>query len=376
MSLSRKVVLPAGLLAALLLSACGAFALPQVQVDVPSAQSEAPELSAPETLSQEEVLVELYQRVNPSVVNILVQGPNGGGQGSGFVYDTLGHIVTNNHVVAGADQIRVTFADGVEAAAEVVGTDVHADLALIKVDPSLADLRPLTLGDSDSLQVGQTVVAIGNPFGLAGSMTTGIVSGLGRLLPDGGLTPDGSRYSIPDIVQTDAAINPGNSGGPLLDLDGNVIGVNTAIESPVRGSSGVGYAVPVGIISRVVPALIEQGRVEYPYLGISGTTLGGALAQAMNLDPEQRGVLVAEVVEGGPAARAGLRGSNREVNSGGLVLLVGGDVIVGIDGREVTDFNDLLTYIVRHTAVGQTVTITLLRDGQQQTVELTLVARP
>ncbi|MBL8055096.1 MAG: trypsin-like peptidase domain-containing protein [Anaerolineales bacterium] len=395
------------------LTACAVPALPQIAFNQSGSPASSVKLSEPvRTAGQaaaagpdgEQALEQLYSRVNPAVVNITVvakdqaapsgltvpelpgfpqfQAPTPStpgvsvGEGSGFVYDNQGHIVTNNHVVANAAQIKVTFADGVEAAGTVVGAAPDADLAVIKVDVDPSELHPLALGESDALKVGQTAVAIGNPFGLAGSMTTGIVSGLGRLLADGGQTPAGGSYSIPDIIQTDAAINPGNSGGPLLDLAGDVIGVNTAIESPVRGSSGVGYAVPAAIVRQVVPALIEHGRYDFPYLGITGTTLGADLAKAMHLEAGQRGVLVVAAAEGGPAAKAGLRGSATETQVAGLPAKIGGDVIVKVDSQPVSEFSDLLSYLVRHTRVGQAVQLEILRDGRSQTMSVTLAARP
>lgn len=314
-------------------------------------------------LEQEQAFIDVYNRVNPAVVNIAV----GGGQGSGFLYDTQGHFVTNNHVVDSGGSIVVTFSDGSQSSARVVGTDPDSDLAVIRVDQLPANVVPVTLADSDALQVGQFVIAIGNPFGLQGSMTTGIVSALGRLLPSS--TSNGASYSIPDVIQTDAAINPGNSGGPLLDVQGRVIGVNSAIESPVRASSGVGYAVPSNIVDAVVPQLIASGRVAHPWLGIAGTSMTESIAEAMGLAESQRGVLISSVTAGGPAAAAGLRGGS---GSSGL----GGDVIVGIDGRSVAEFDDLLGYIVQYTTVGQTIQLDVLRNGTLNTVPLTLQARP
>ena len=314
----------------------------------------------------EDTLINLYERVNPGVVNIVVNS----GQGSGFVYDTEGHIVTNNHVIAGASRITVNFADGTEASATLVGTDPDSDLAVIKVDLPASELTPVPVGTSDDLRVGQFVVAIGNPFGLQGSMTVGIVSGLGRLLNEG------EGFSISDIIQTDAAINPGNSGGPLLNLDGEVIGINTAIESPVRASSGIGYAVPADTVTSTVEQLLSTGEVRHPWLGISGVEMNATLAQAMNLSAGQQGILVDQVIAGGPSADAGLRGSNRQTSVGGQVVRVGGDIIIAIDDQEVQDFDDLLTYVVQETEVGQTVTLHVLRDGQPTSVEVVLEARP
>lgn len=355
-----------------------------VPVIAPAVESPAVQTDTPTIVNQtltgyteeEATLINLYERNNPSVVHILVQSNLGGSEGSGFVYDTQGHIVTNNHVVEGAQQIIVTFSDDTQAAATVIGTDPQSDLAVIRVDLPANELLPVTLGDSEALRVGQSVIAIGNPFGLDGTMTTGIVSALGRQLPAGSSTPTGSSYVIPDIIQTDAAINPGNSGGPLFNLHGEVIGVNTAIESAVRSSAGVGYAIPSNIVANVVPQIINSGRAQHPWLGISGTTLSSQVAAAMGLNETQTGILLSEVISGGPAAQAGLRGATRQANIDGLTVLVGGDIITGVDGRAIEQFDDLLGYIVQHTQVGQTITLNILRDGQPQTVQLTLAARP
>lgn len=314
--------------------------------------------------AQQQAFIDVYAKVNPAVVHIGLQS----GQGSGFVYDEAGHIVTNNHVVAAGGPILVAFADGSQKEARLVGTDPDSDLAVIQVEAAPGELTAASLADSEALQVGQIVVAIGNPFGLEGSMTTGIISGLGRLLP-GAAGPNGARYNIPDVIQTDAAINPGNSGGPLLDLNGNVIGVNSAIESPVRASAGIGYAVPSNIVRVVVPQLIENGHVAHPWLGISGTTLTAALAQQLGLDGSQGGVLLTDVTNGSPAAAAGLLGVNS--GTGG-----NGDIITAIDGQPIGSFDQLLSYIVQHTRAGQIINLDVLRNGQVQTVSLTLQARP
>ncbi len=248
---------------------------------------------------------------------------------------------------------------------------------MIKVDVDPDDLTVVPLGSSADLKVGQITVAIGNPYGLKNSMTTGIVSGLGRMLDASqSLTSSGSTYSIPDIIQTDTAINPGNSGGPLLDLDGTVIGVNTAIQSASGSNSGVGYAVPVDIVKRIVPQLIDSGKVVYPWIGISGTTINTDLSEAMNLDPGQKGVLIAEVVDGSPAEKAGLKGSSTTVKVDGYDVTVGGDIIMAVDGRKVRVFDDLLGYLVMKTSVGDTIDLQILRDGKEMTVELALEARP
>ena len=335
---------------------------------------------------------EIYDQVNPSVVNINVAvrgqrispfGPFADpdipdyqfGTGSGFVYDREGHIVTNNHVVEDAERITVTFADDTVVEATLVGQDPDSDLAVIKVDPQGLDLIPVELGDSDALRVGQTVVAIGNPFGFAGTLTTGVISGLGRSLPSTGDRTRGT-YTIPDVVQTDAAINPGNSGGPLLDIEGRVIGVNAAIQSPVQGSSGVGFAIPVHLVKLIVPSLIDEGEFTYPYLGISGGTLYPEAAEAMNLSRTQRGALVVTVSPDGPADRAGLRPSTRQITVDGNRLPVGGDVIVAIGGHPVAKFDDLLIQLIRNHRPGDNAQITVLRDGRTVTLTVTLGERP
>jgi S1-C subfamily serine protease len=340
-----------------------------------------PERLAIDADAEEQLLVNLYERINPAVVNIDVAAAAFGdlsefGSGSGFVIDKDGHIVTNNHVVENADEVRVTFFDGTVTTAKIVARDEDSDLAVIKVEMDAERLAPLEFGDSDSLRVGQRVIAIGNPWDLGGTMTVGIISALGRTLP-GRITADLSRYSIPDLIQTDAAINPGNSGGPLLDSMGRVVGVNTAIRSEGRYNAGVGFAVPVGIVKRVVPALISEGQYRYPYLGISanGEITVADLAEELNL-PVQHGVLISEVVPGQPAEDAGLRGGTQSYAFYGQQILIGGDVILSIDGYALADFDDLIAYLVRETSVGQEVMLSVLRDGEQLEIPLTLGERP
>ena len=347
------------------------------------------------------LLADLYDRVNPSVVSIQVrqptsstslaipqmpglpfgspQNPNGGymyAQGSGFIYDAKGYIVTNYHVVDGADRVTVVFSDGTSQAADVVGTDPDSDLAVIKVPGLPAGTQALQLADSNAVRVGYSVVAIGNPFGEQGTMTTGIISALGRTISSQSTTSSGGTYSIPDVIQTDAAINPGNSGGPLLDLQGDVIGVNSMIESNVSQFSGVGFAIPSNIVARVVPVLIEKGTYQHPYLGIAGTDLTPELRTAMKLDTTQTGVLVMTVAENGPAAKAGIKGSNTETTIDGVPVKVGGDIIVGIDKVTVRQFDDLLSYLGGQTTVGQQVTLHILRDGSPLDIQVTLGQRP
>jgi S1-C subfamily serine protease len=332
--------------------------------------------------AEEQLLINIYERANPAVVNIdvAVNSPegelNGLGSGSGFVIDREGHIVTNNHVVVDADQMRVTFADGRVATAQLVARDQDSDLAVIKVDMDRDRLFPLELGDSSSLRVGQRVIAIGNPWELGGTMTVGIISALGRSL-ESRLSYDGGFYSIPDIIQTDAAINPGNSGGPLLDSHGRVVGVNSAIRSDVPSNSGVGFAVPVDIVKRVVPALISEGRYRYPYIGISSNTFFTVADLSAALDlPVQRGVLIDLVLPGGPADEAGLRGSQRQIELWDLPIGVDGDIILALDDYELRDFGDMIAYLIRETTVGQKVMLTILRDGETLQLPLTLGERP
>lgn len=351
----------------------------------------------------EDRLEQIYERTKPSVVNIRVveketvtaptgpelpgfrffapelpQGPQEQlrmGTGSGFVWNQDGYIVTNNHVVGGADRITVSFYDGTTVEGKVVGADPDSDLAVVKVNVSERLLQPVQVADSGKLKVGQLVVAIGNPFGLQSTMTVGFISGLGRLLPTGPATLQGPSYSIPEIIQTDAAMNPGNSGGVLLDDQGQLIGVTTAIVSPVGASNGIGFAIPSSLVRTVVPALIQTGHFEHPWLGISGTSLTPDLAKAMNLDPDQRGALVVDVVPGGPADKARMRGSGHQVTIDGIPMRVGGDVIVAIDGKSIKGFDDLITYLLRSTRVGQNVKLSILRKGKEQNVEVALMAR-
>ena len=311
-------------------------------------------------------------------------GDNGQGQpaipqqalGSGFVWDKDGHIVTNNHVVDGADKISVTFSDGTIVSAQLVGSDPDSDLAVIKVNLTADRLQPVKVADSTLVKVGQLAVAIGNPFGNENTMTVGFVSALGRAIPADGGTSRGTSYTIPDVIQTDAPINPGNSGGVLVDDQGQVMGVTAQIDSPVRASVGIGFVIPSSIVSKVVPELIKSGKYEHSWLGISGGSLIPDLATAMNLKSDQRGALINQVTEGSPAEKAGLKGSDQQTTLNGQDVNVGGDVIIAIDGQAVKGFDDIVAYLARSTDVGQTVTVTVLRDGQQQDVKVTLAARP
>jgi len=324
-------------------------------------------------------VVEVYQNAISSVVNItssrvafdfFMQPVPQEGSGSGFVYDYKGHIITNSHVVEGAREINVTFADGTTVPAQVVGQDTFVDLAVVEVTYEDSKLKPLELGDSSQLQVGQTAIAIGNPFGLEGTITTGVVSALDRILQTEAGRP------IFEVIQTDAAINPGNSGGPLLNLDGKVIGVNTAIYSPSGGSVGIGFAVSVDAIKRVVPVLIEKGRYPHPQLGVTGISLTFGLAKQLEevgvkLD-RNNGFLVTGLVPGGPAEKAGIKAGDRQVRIGRQELMVGGDIIIAINGNRIDNYLDLYRFLEKNTSVGQVVEVTVLRDGAEKTLKLKL----
>lgn len=416
------IILPL-LLVALALPACGGVSMLSLESTpltlLKSSQAKPIAVSAPASVEAvaavEGALENIYTRVNPAVVSIqvsqkadstpLTQMPNfpfrfffgnpqnpglpqqqlpqeqfRHGAGSGFIWDKEGHIITNNHVVEGADKIRVTFADGSAAEAKVLGTDPDSDLAVLKVDLPADRLQPVEVADSSQVKVGQLAVAIGNPFTLENTMTVGIVSALGRQLPVGSsdtqsLTPAPS-YTIPDIIQTDAPINPGNSGGVLVNDQGQVIGVTAAIESPVRASAGIGFAIPSNIVQKVVPELIKSGKYEHPWLGLSGTSLNPDLTQAMGLKEEQRGALVIDVTPASPADQADLHGSDRQVEIEGEAVRVGGDIITAINGQAVHTFDDLVAYLAGSTQIGQSVKLTVLRNGKEKTINITPAARP
>lgn len=324
-------------------------------------------------------IISVYERVSPSVVNIntqvLMQDYFGvvpeEGSGSGFVLDTLGHILTNYHVVENAQEIKVTFSDARVLAATVVGLDARNDLAVLKVDADPATLAPVTLGASSGLQVGQWAIAIGNPFGqFERTLTTGVISALDRTLQGN----DGRTIS--GVIQTDAAINRGNSGGPLLDSSGRVIGINTAIFSPTGASAGVGFAVPVDTIRRVLPDLLSLGYYRHPWLGLqSGYSLSPGLAEMLQL-PVSQGILVVQVKSGGPLEQAGVRGAQQEVRIGNRRAFVGGDVLLQIDGRPLTGLDDLDSWVENNFRTGDTVTLRLLREGQEYEATVTLVEQP
>jgi len=319
-------------------------------------------------------LIELFEKSEEGVVKIKIerissQGDTGG-VGSGFVYDNLGHIITNAHVVDGANKATVTFLDGSQYNAEIIGKDKFTDIAVIKVNEKPRLLHPLEIGDSSLLQVGEQVAAIGNPFGLSGSMTSGIVSQMGRLLA----TQD-TGFSIPDVIQTDAAINPGNSGGPLLNMKGQVIGINTAIQSGTGEFSGIGFAVPSNTISKIVPTLIKEGKYPHPWIGIVGQDIDPVLAKVLDLK-QAKGFLVMTVVDGSPADKAGLKGMSQTKVIDGKEYPVDGDIIISVDGKEVRKISDILIHLQREKSVGDEMVLGILRDGDFMDLILKLVERP
>ncbi|MCA9828722.1 MAG: trypsin-like peptidase domain-containing protein [Nitrosopumilus sp.] len=318
-------------------------------------------------------LVEIFEKSESGVVRVNVQrndtGGGTGGVGSGFVFDKKGHVITNAHVVKNAAKVVVTFLDGRSYNAEIVGIDEYTDIAVIKVNADLSLLHPLSLGDSSNLRVGEQIAAIGNPFGLSGSMTSGIVSQLGRLLPSG------SGYSIPDVIQTDAAINPGNSGGPLLNMRGEIVGINTAIQSTTGEFTGVGFSVPSQTIAKIVPTLIEKGEYKHPWIGIAGRDIDPDLAKVLNLK-DAKGFLVVTVVDDSPAAKAGLIGSDKTIEVEGAKYPMGGDIILSVDKIEVRKIDDILIHLQRSKSVGDEMVLEILRDSRTTNITIVLQERP
>ena len=326
------------------------------------------------------ILTNLYQQVNPGVVTIIAYTAQGEGSGSGFVYDDEGHIITNYHVVEGAETVEVDFSSGLKVYGEVIATDIDSDIAVIKVDVPADELVPLPLGDSDALKVGQMVVAIGNPYRLTSTITLGIVSAKGRILDSLRTTEDFTSYTAGDLIQTDAAINPGNSGGPLLNLAGEVVGINRAIRTSgttIEGeavNSGIGYAVSINIVKRVVPILISEGTYDYPLMGISSSSTELTLSQWEQIsDTLTSGVYVVSVTPGGPADRAGLIGGSQPTDIQGFYR--GGDIIIAVDGIPVNLYGDLISYIFKNKSPGDVINLTINRNGQEMEVPLTLGSR-
>ncbi|MDY6846003.1 MAG: trypsin-like peptidase domain-containing protein [Chloroflexota bacterium] len=351
-----------------------------VEVRPETETTQRTEVLIPNKVLMEDALVKLYDQVSPGVVSIQVYSQFGEGLGSGFVIDKEGHIVTNYHVVDGAEEVEVHFQSGLKVYGDVIGEDLDSDLAVIQIDVNPAELHPLTLGDSDRVLVGQSVIAIGNPYGLSGTMTTGIVSARGRTLESIRQTESGSYFSTGDLIQTDATINPGNSGGPLLNLNGEVIGVNRAIQtsgSTLEGgaaNTGIGFAVSSNILKLVLPALKQGETYSYPYLGLSALS-SLTLTQAEYLGiPQATGAYVAEIVPGGPADQAGIRAGNEPTQV--LGLYAGGDLIIGVDGREMQQFSDMLSYMILNKKPGDEITLTVLRVGQEMDITVVLGERP
>jgi S1-C subfamily serine protease len=337
-----------------------------------------------QTKKQSSQLTLIFKKVENSVVqitskvttvnpNVIINGNPLESQstklGSGFVYDTSGHIITNNHVVDGAKTVDVRFVDGNIYSANVIGTDPYNDIAVLQIidDFSEESLQPMILGDSSQLEVGQQVIAIGNPYGLSGTVTTGIISQVGRLLPNGD-----AGYSIPNVIQTDAAINPGNSGGPLLDMQGHVIGINTAIQSGTGEFSGIGFAVPSNTAKRLIPSLIEDGKYSHPWLGVSGTSLTPDIAKQMGLPKNYKGVFVTTVIKDGPAQKAGLQEASYNINR----EIKGGDVIIAIDGYQIRDIDDLIIYLADNKNVGDSIVLQVNRNGNLVELTAILAERP
>lgn len=389
MNKNKRLLLPIVILI-LASMACKAVSLPfgnQAATPVPGGSTQGSEptripdlVSSASMADQQNVMTSLYSHVTPGIVAIQVLTASGGGLGTGFVYNDQGYIITNQHVVDGEKKMEVDFTNGYKTFATLVGVDPDSDIAIIKVDAPAAELHPLTLGDSSQLKVGQTVIAIGNPFGLSGTMTTGIISALGRTLQSNRSAGSGSFFSASDQIQTDAAINPGNSGGPLFNLDGEVIGINRAIRTDSTATSGepvnsgIGFAIAINIVKRVAPEIIKNGKYDYPYMGVSSN-------DQMSLDEinalglkQLTGAYITTVVAGGPADKAGVIAGTKDVGLGSLKG--GGDLIIAVDGHNVNVFNDLLSYLVNNKTPGDTITLTVLRGDKKVDLQITLTKRP
>jgi S1-C subfamily serine protease len=320
-------------------------------------------------------LADLFSKSQDGVVQIIVHKSSDNSSnraiGSGIVYDLVGHIITSNHVVDDYQKIRVVFHDGDSYSAKVIGTDPFADLAVIKVDADPQVLHPLPLGDSSKLRIGDEVIAIGSPFGLTGSMTTGIVSQLGRILNP----PNIGSFSIPNVIQTDTAINPGNSGGPLLNDRGEVIGINTAIQTQTGEFSGVGFAIPSNTMKRIVPPLVQDGHYKHPWLGVSGISVDPDLSENLGL-LTHTGFLVENIVPDSPASKADLHSSNQTRMIDGIKYQFGGDIIVGVDNTPVKKLEDLLNYLQDNKSAGDKMILKIIRNGKPMEVTLVLQERP
>ena len=320
--------------------------------------------------SYEYSLIDIFEKSEESIVQVsVVRGESDGGMGSGFVYSDEGYVITNQHVVQDAERVMITFLDGEAYIGNVIGTDRDLDIAVVKVEPTNTYLQPIKIGDSSKLKVGEKIAAIGNPFGLSGSMTSGIVSQMGRLLPQE------TGYSIPDVIQTDAAINPGNSGGPLINMKGEVVGINTAIQSATGEFSGIGFAVPANTVKKVVPVLIQDGEFKHPWMGISGTDVDPELAEVRGLN-SSKGFLVVSVIEGSPAETAGLLGVTETKETDGREFALDGDIILSIDGETVRKISDILVHLQREKSVGDEMVLSVNRGGEILELTMVLEERP
>ena len=379
--MTKSVPIVSGLIGAFVIVLFFTFVvIPNQEVSTPdliiSNGHDATKLGDESILSVEKSLslIELFEKSEEGVVRIDVVKINsfrgGNSVGSGFVFDLFGNIITNAHVIDNADNITVTFLDGSQYNASIVGMDKFTDIAVINVEEKPDYLHPLEIGDSSTLKVGEPVAAIGNPFGLSGSMTSGIVSQIGRLLPS-----HDTGFSIPNVIQTDAAINPGNSGGPLLNMNGKVMGINTAIQSGTGQSAGIGFAVPSNTISKVVPVLITEGKYSHPWIGISGQDINPDLAKIRNLN-HSKGFLIVTVIPDSPAEMAGLKGVSEIEKIDNKEYPKDGDIIISVDGKEVRKISDILIHLQEEKSVGDEMILGIIRNGEQMDVILTLVVRP
>jgi len=379
--LTKSVPIVSGLIGAFVIVLFFTFVvIPNQEVSTPdliiSNGHDATKLGGESILSVEKSLslIELFEKSEEGVVRIDVVKINsfrgGNSVGSGFVFDLFGNIITNAHVIDNADNITVTFLDGSQYNASIVGMDKFTDIAVINVEEKPDYLHPLEIGDSSALKVGEPVAAIGNPFGLSGSMTSGIVSQIGRLLPS-----HDTGFSIPNVIQTDAAINPGNSGGPLLNMNGKVMGINTAIQSGTGQSAGIGFAVPSNTISKVVPVLITEGKYSHPWIGISGQDINPDLAKIRNLD-HSKGFLIVTVIPDSPAEMAGLKGVSEIEKIDNKEYPKDGDIIISVDGKEVRKISDILIHLQEEKSVGDEMILGIIRNGEQMDIILTLIVRP
>ncbi len=372
--MDKTSVILGGIYCAVVLVLISVFVISPSKMDSPYQITQANPFDQSVRKGSQLSLADLFAKSDRGVVQIIVSKPGNSTTskdiGSGIVYDQSGHIITNNHVVQDGSKIQVVFQDGQSLPAKVVGTDPYADLAVVKVEPASYVLHPLPLGDSSKLRIGDQVAAIGNPFGLTGTITSGIVSQLGRLLD-----PPNSSFSISDVIQTDTPINPGNSGGPLLDMEGKVVGINTAIQSETGEFSGVGFAIPSNTMKKIVPALIETGRYNHPWLGITGSSINADLASTLQL-PILYGFMINTVVPNSSAAQAGLHGYNQTKVINGTQYKIGGDIIIAADDRPIKKIDDLLDYLQDQKSVGDKIVLTVVRDGKTMEFTLTLQQRP